>query len=115
MEPEQRETRIVMVATTTATEDEALRIARACVEKGLAACVHIDRIRSVYSWDDALQEDTEYRLFLKTAETTCQALMGLIEEMHGYELPGIYCLPIIGGNEGYLAWIRERCPPPEKG
>ena len=97
----------VIVVTTTATENEARAIARAAVENRLAACVHFDRINSVYFWEGAIQEETEYRLFMKTTEATSNTLMELIAELHSYEVPGIYCLPLVGGNQSYLDWIRE--------
>ncbi len=104
---QQREYPAVIVVTTTSGKEEAGAIARAAVGRRLAACVHIDRICSVYFWEGAVQEDTEYRLLMKTTEAACNALTDLIAEMHSYEVPGIYCLPIVGGNESYLDWVRE--------
>jgi periplasmic divalent cation tolerance protein len=30
-----------------------------------------------------------------------------LKELHPYELPELIVLPVIGGNEAYLRWVRE--------
>ena len=36
-----------------------------------------------------------------------QDLQRRLQELHPYELPELIVLPVIGGNEGYLQWVRE--------
>ncbi len=97
----------VVVVTTTSGEEEARAIARAAVEQKLAACVHIDRISSVYFWEGAVQEEAEFRLAFKTTSATADELMKMIGVMHSYDVPALYCLPVTGGSESYLEWVRE--------
>ncbi|HAI52985.1 MAG TPA: divalent-cation tolerance protein CutA, partial [Firmicutes bacterium] len=45
---------LLAVITTTATEEEARAIARALVDRGLAACVQISALESFYIWQGAV-------------------------------------------------------------
>ncbi len=59
---------LLAVITTTATEEEARAIARALVDRGLAACVQISALESFYIWQGAVQQEPEYRVVAKTTE-----------------------------------------------
>ena len=56
----------IAVLTTTASVEEARKIAQELVSRGFAACVQISKIESFYVWDDAVQNEPEYRLVIKT-------------------------------------------------
>lgn len=96
---------IIMVSTTCSTEQEATAISRACVEKNLAACAHIDKIKSIYAWQGTPQEAEEYRVFLKTTEASYQALENLIVSLHSYAEPSVMAVPVTRGRPSYLGWI----------
>ncbi|TYO90733.1 divalent-cation tolerance protein CutA [Oceanicella actignis] len=98
---------IVLVETTASSRDEAERIARLCVERGLAACANIDEVRSIYRWQGEMQEETEFRILLKTARESLDALSALIRANHSYEEPAILALEVRGGSPSFLAWVKE--------
>ncbi|WP_148688153.1 divalent-cation tolerance protein CutA [Methanopyrus sp.] len=98
----------VVVYSTAGDEDEAKRIARKLVEEGLAACVNIWPIRSVYEWDGELCEDEEYALLVKTTAKRAEDVVDKILELHSYETPAVLILPVFGGFEGFLEWIVKR-------
>ena len=58
---------LLTVFTTTATRDEAQRIATALVERRLVACAQLTAIERIYRWDGRVCADPEWRLMLKTA------------------------------------------------
>jgi periplasmic divalent cation tolerance protein len=31
----------------------------------------------------------------------------LVQKLHGYDVPEVIALPIIGGNQDYLDWIEQ--------
>lgn len=95
----------IMIGTTTATRDEARSIAQRCVLDGFAACAHIDEIESVFLWNGETQSGTEFRVFLKTIEASFEAIAGIIRELHSYDEPAIFTIPITGGSSSYLSWI----------
>jgi uncharacterized protein involved in tolerance to divalent cations len=78
------------VFTTVARRDDARRIARALVERGLVACAQISEIESFYAWGGALQQEPEFRLLLKTTAARYAAVEAVVREMHPYELPAIH-------------------------
>jgi len=103
--------KLLLVCTTVGQADDARRIATAAVERGLAACVHIDAIQSVYHWQGTLQHDTEQRLAFKTTEAAAPALRALILEMHPYELPALYTLEVTEAHPAYTAWVARQTHP----
>ncbi len=95
----------IAVCTTTDSREEAMAIARACVEEGLVACAHLDEIDSVYLWDGKLNEDHEVRLMLKASETALDRIKETIARLHSYDEPAVYVFPITDGSASYLDWI----------
>jgi periplasmic divalent cation tolerance protein len=106
-------TKPIAVFTTVGSEDEAKRIARALVERKLAACVQISRIESFYQWKGAVQNEPEYRLLVKTVDERYAAVEAAIRELHSYELPAIHACAIDRTFAPYGAWIVENSAPPQ--
>jgi periplasmic divalent cation tolerance protein len=96
------------VCTTVGQADDAHRMATAAVERGLAACVHIDAVQSVYRWQGAVQHDTEQRLMFKTTAAAAPALRALILEMHPYDLPALYALEVTDASPAYAEWVSQQ-------
>lgn len=81
-------------------------MARALVEKRLAACVNvIPGIRSVYRWKDAIEDEEEVLLLIKTSRALLDELREEIERLHSYEVPEVIALSIVDGSERYLSWM----------
>ena len=97
--------KLIAVYTTVASPDDARAMARALVERKLAACAQISGVESFYSWKDALQEDREYRLMFKTTADRYAAVEAAIRELHPYELPAIYALEVGPAFAPYAQWV----------
>ena len=92
----------------TKNENEALTIANLAVQKNLAACGNIfPKMKSIYMWQNKLQNDNETLLILKTNSNKYPLLEKLILEKHSYEVPCILKIPISDGNKEYLKWIED--------
>jgi periplasmic divalent cation tolerance protein len=102
-----KETKYRVVLVTCATLEEGRRIARAMVEKHLAACVNIvtHAVESFYMWEGKLENGSEYLLIMKTSEERVEELKREVLEMHSYDTPEFVVLPIVAGAEGYLQWV----------
>lgn len=97
---------VQMVYVTAPNRDEALVIAKAVVGERLAACANIlDRVISIYWWEDTLQEDTESVLILKTRRELVAKLTARIKALHSYDCPCVITLKIADGNTDYLNWV----------
>ncbi len=44
---------------------------------------------------------------MKTTAARVPALRARVHELHDYEVPEFIVMPIVGGSEAYLNWIRE--------
>ena len=97
----------IAVVTTVANRDDAHRLARALVERKLAACAQISEIESIYHWQGEVQQSGELRVLFKTTDERYALVESTIRELHPYEMPEVIALPIVGGASEYLRWIQE--------
>jgi periplasmic divalent cation tolerance protein len=96
---------------TVSSEEEGLKIARTLVARKLAACVNlVPGVRSVYRWKGEVKDDKELLLVVKTREHHLAHLVQAVKELHSYTVPETIALPIVGGSEAYLKWLREETP-----
>lgn len=96
----------VQVLTTTASEQEAERIAAALVERRLAACAQVSGpIASRYRWRGEVEEAREWQCLAKTEASRYAEVEAAIRELHSYEQPEIVATPIVAASRGYLDWI----------
>ena len=100
--------RPVLVSIAAPDGETAARLARRLVEERLAACVQIvDPIRSVYRWQDAVQEETEVLLLAKSSGDLVPRIDELLHREHPYELPELAAVPIQAGSPAYLSWLQQ--------
>ena len=93
---------------TTKNEKEALTLANLAIQKNLAACGNIfPNMKSIYKWQNKLQNDNETLLILKTNSNKYPLLEKLILEKHSYEVPCILKIHISDGNKEYLKWVND--------
>ncbi len=96
----------VVILITTATEEEAHRIAELLVNRRKAACVNIvPRVDSLFRWEGKLDSAQESLLIVKAGASLLPEIVSLVKGIHSYEVPEIIALPIISGNEDYLKWM----------
>ncbi|MGH9324951.1 MAG: divalent-cation tolerance protein CutA [Vicinamibacteria bacterium] len=98
----------LVVLTTVGSEEDALRLARALLDRRLAACVNIlPAVRSLYRFRGKLEDDREHLLVIKTRADRYDALAAAVSELHPYEVPELVALAVERGAENYLAWVDE--------
>ncbi len=96
----------LIVITNTPDRGVALKIARALVDRKLAACVSIlAECTSVYRWHGRLEEAAEVPLLIKTRAAIYDDVEAAIRSLHPYELPEIIAVPIVRGLPDYLEWV----------
>ena len=101
-------TDIVTVFVTAPDKEVAVALARRVVEERLAACGNvIPHVTSVYRWDEKMREEEEVLLILKTSESRAASLVARVAELHSYDVPEILTLPVEGGSEAYLRWVKD--------
>ena len=96
----------IVLFITTATTNEAQRISKVLLEQRKVACVNIvPRVNSLFWWENKLDSAHESLLIVKTKASLLNEVVGLVREIHSYDIPEIIDLPIVGGNQDYLEWI----------
>ncbi|MGE5452236.1 MAG: divalent-cation tolerance protein CutA [Acidobacteriota bacterium] len=96
---------LLAVYTTVGSAAEAQVLARALVERRLAACAQITAIESVYRWEGEVQQSPEWRILFKTTAHQYPALEAAIRELHTYDLPAIYALAFERAEAGFASWV----------
>lgn len=103
---------VILALTTCPDESAGREIAAALVEERLATCVNrVGGLRSTYFWDGRLQDEAEILLMIKTTAGRLAELRRRLKSLHPYELPELLAIPIAGGNEAYLEWVRQGVTP----
>lgn len=98
----------IVVFVTTTTEDNAAAIGRALVEERLAACANlVGPIRSIYRWQEVVEDGAELLLMIKTRAGLYPALEDRIKELHPYEVPEVIAVNIEHGSAQYLEWLHD--------
>ena len=106
---------VILAFTTCPDETSGQHIAAALVQERLAACVNrVSGLRSTYFWDGRLQDEAEILLIIKTTAARLEPLRMRLGTLHPYELPELLAIPVIGGNERYLDWVRMGVTGPEQ-
>ena len=101
----------IAVLTTTDREEDGKAIARALVERKLAACVQISAIESIYTWEGEAEESAEFRLLIKTTSERYPEVEAAIRELHTYDLPAIVGFRMEFAFEQFADWVAENSQP----
>lgn len=97
-----------LILTTTPTLELAEKIAQTLLTKRIAACVNIiPKITSYYWWENTIQKDEEFLLFVKSSDDNFENIKEEILKLHTYETPEIISIPIEKGLDNYLDWIKK--------
>lgn len=99
-----------IVLSTAGSEEEGARIARSLLERKLCACVNlVPKIRSLYRWEGAVQDDAEVLLIMKTTLDKLGALSDHLAQIHSYDVPEVLAIAVDKGSASYLEWLAENC------
>jgi periplasmic divalent cation tolerance protein len=98
----------LLVLTTVPDRAAAAALARALLERRLAACVNIGAsVDSLYHWRGQIETGQEIPLTIKTRASLYDKIEATIRELHGYEIPEIVAVPIVHGYAPYIDWIED--------
>ena len=96
----------VMIYMTTASQEEAEKIAQALVGERLAACVYIlGPATSIYRWEGKVEQAQEIVLIAKTRRGRADALAARVKSLHSYEIPCIVQYRVEAATKDFLGWV----------
>ena len=96
-----------LVMVTVADSEEGKKIAQALLTEKLAACISMTPVESFYTWQEKINHDREWQLFIKTRFNLFSQVAEKIQTLHSYDVPEIIALPILAGSQPYLNWIAD--------
>jgi len=96
----------VVVLTTVASDEEAVKFVRTLLERRLIACgTLVPGARSLYLWQGKIADEREVVVMLKTRSARIESLRVAFAELHPYKVPELLALPVEAGLDKYLEWI----------
>ena len=98
---------MALVRTTVGSRDAADTLARLLVNAGLAACVHVQELRSVYRWQGKLEEADEWLVEARALESRVVAVREAMLADHPYQVPLVEVVTSTGIPKEYLEWARQ--------
>ena len=98
----------VVVLTTFPIDHDVEEFAENLVSEGIVACVTIlSEVESIYRWAGQVERAKERQLLAKTTADKVDHLRNRVAELHPYDVPEFLVLPVLEGDERYLAWIKN--------
>jgi periplasmic divalent cation tolerance protein len=102
----------IVVFTTVASDEEAVKFVRALLDRRLIACGTLYAgARSLYRWQGKVADEREVVVMLKTRSGRLDSLRTAFAELHPYKVPELLALPVEAGSEKYLEWINGETTP----
>ena len=95
----------VIIISTYPNKESLADVAGQVVKEGLAACVNMIQIKSVYRWKGKIERGDEFMGLFKTTEKTKGRLKDTILQTHPYDVPEVVELDMNSVNESYLKWM----------
>lgn len=100
---------MLRVVLCNCSPDESGRLAREIVDNDLAACVNVvEGVKSCYTWEGEVCEETEDTLLIKTSASRYPDLKAWIEQHHSYDVPEIVSLEAADVLDEYLGWVEKQ-------
>jgi len=97
----------IIIISTYPNKSSITKIANDLVKNKIVACVNITKISSVYSWQEKIENTSEYLALFKTTQKNKKYLKEKIKSTHPYDVPEIIEIDIMSINKSYLKWLVE--------
>lgn len=99
---------IVLILVTAGSQADAHTLAHTLVSEGLAACVNLWPVTSVYRWQGQVEETAEYQMLIKTCHKRLPELETCLQHHHAYEVPEFLGVPCRFSSVAYGNWLRAQ-------
>ncbi len=98
--------KVVFFYVTCSSLEEAQKIGKILLEERLCACVNIfPKIKSMYWWEEKIEEAEETVMIVKTKESLADLVESKILQVHSYTCPCIAKIKIKRVNDCFLNWL----------
>lgn len=100
------------VYITARDEPEARRLGHTLVWEKLAACVNYFPIKSIYWWNEKVEESAEVALIAKTRAELVDDVIKRVKELHSYQIPCTESWVIEKADPDCAKWVEESTQEP---
>lgn len=97
-----------LVHTTVEDRTQAERLSHQLIADGLATCVQMLPISSIYCWQGKIEHDDEVLLQIKTTDARVDATTAALERLHPHEVPEVVTIAIERVSAPYAAWAETQ-------
>ena len=102
-----RQSGVLIISTFPSKESIAGVSQDLIVSKKLCACISLTKVRSIYYWNNKLEDQEEFIVFFKTTKLSANRLKDEIKKLHPYEVPEILELKLDDVSGDYLSWLLQ--------
>lgn len=100
---------VILVLCTCPPSMQMRELATQLLQEKLAACVNIlPGLTSIYTWKEAICEESETLLLIKSTQNVYPLLEAFIRKQHPFDVPEIIAVSVVDGFRPYLNWISEQ-------
>ena len=97
---------LFLIYTTMPDYETAQDISSVLLRENLVACVNMfNGSTSMYLWDGEIKTENECVVIMKTTGSLQEAAMQKVKELHSYDIPAIFSIPIRGCNPEFSDWV----------
>jgi len=97
----------IQIETTTNSQKEAQLLSEKLIKSKLVACAQIQQIQSIYNWNNSIQNETEFKLTLKTQSKHLSKISEFLNKEHSYDCPEFTVTKIIASTKNYTKWVAQ--------
>lgn len=97
----------VIILSTFPDEESSISLAKKLINKKLCACINLTKVRSLYNWNNTLEDQEEYLVLFKSTTSTVEELKSNIKRAHPYKVPEIVEIRMNKVSRSYLSWLVE--------
>ncbi len=98
--------KLLILLTTVPDKLLAEQIAKELIERKLSACISIKEIKSIYKWQENIEENKEFELTIKSLPENLNELTFILKEKITYEVPELI-YKIFDSENSYFQWIKK--------
>ena len=98
--------KILLLLTTVPNKLLAEQIAKELIERKLSACISIKEIKSIYKWQENIEESKEFELTIKSLPENLNELTLILKEKSTYEVPELI-YKIFDSENSYFQWVKK--------
>jgi len=97
---------MTLIYITCKNEEEAAKISKHLLNKRLIACSNMHPIRSMYWWNNKIEDKKEFVIIAKTKEKNYGKIKEEVKKLHSYGVPCILKIDA-EANESYEEWVNK--------